>query len=112
MPDGHPLFSLYIHTQTKMRKFNILCYRWVKESRLDQLPFARQKLAYFYLSAAGAIFPQELSDARISWAKNGALITVVDDFFDMEGSEEELENLVALVEMYGSQLLTLYTDEW
>lgn len=89
----------------------MLCYRWVKERRLDQLPFARQKLAYFHLSAAGTIFPQELSDARISWVKNGVLITVVDDFFDMGGSQEELENLIALVEMYGSQLLILYTDE-
>ncbi|WVZ87068.1 hypothetical protein U9M48_033763 [Paspalum notatum var. saurae] len=73
---------------------------WVKESRLDQLPFARQKLAYFYLSAAGTMFPPELSDARILWAKNGVLTTVVDDFFDVGGSKEELENLVALVEMW------------
>ncbi|RLM65650.1 acyclic sesquiterpene synthase-like isoform X2 [Panicum miliaceum] len=73
---------------------------WVKESRLDQLPFARQKLAYFYLSAAGTIFTPELSDARILWAKNGVLTTVVDDFFDVGGSIEELENLVTLVEMW------------
>ncbi|TKW06508.1 hypothetical protein SEVIR_7G245100v4 [Setaria viridis] len=73
---------------------------WVKESRLDQLPFARQKLAYFYLSAAGTIFTPELSDARILWAKNGVLTTVVDDFFDVGGSTEELENLVTLVEMW------------
>lgn len=77
----------------------------MKESRLDQLPFARQKLAYFYLSAAGTIFTPELSDARILWAKNGALTTVVDDFFDVGGSTEELENLVALVEMYDSHHL-------
>ncbi|CAL5014932.1 unnamed protein product [Urochloa decumbens] len=73
---------------------------WVKESRLDQLPFARQKLEYFYLSAAGTIFTPELSDARIVWAKNGVLTTIVDDFFDVGGSTDELENLVALVEMW------------
>ncbi|KAG0527406.1 hypothetical protein BDA96_06G230600 [Sorghum bicolor] len=73
---------------------------WVKECRLDQLPFARQKLAYFYLSAAGTMFPPELSDARILWAKNGVLTTVVDDFFDVGGSKEELENLLLLVEMW------------
>ncbi|KAL6651357.1 hypothetical protein ACP70R_010282 [Stipagrostis hirtigluma subsp. patula] len=75
-------------------------YRWVKDSRLEQLPFARQKLAYFYLSAAGTMFPPELSEARILWAKNGVLTTIVDDFFDVGGSKEELENLVALVEMW------------
>jgi len=73
---------------------------WVKESRLDQLPFARQKLEYFYLSAAGTIFTPELSDARILWAKNGVLTTIVDDFFDVGGSKEELENLVTLAEMW------------
>uniref|UniRef100_A0ACD5Z095 Uncharacterized protein n=1 Tax=Avena sativa TaxID=4498 RepID=A0ACD5Z095_AVESA len=73
---------------------------WVKENRLDQLQFARQKLTYCYLSAAATIFPPELSDARISWAKNGVLTTVVDDFFDIGGSKEELENLIALVEKW------------
>lgn len=70
----------------------------MKESRLDQLQFARQKLDYFYFSAAATIFTPELSDVRILWAKNGVLTTVVDDFFDVGGSKEELENLVALVE--------------
>jgi ent-kaurene synthase len=69
---------------------------------LDQLQFARQKLTYCYLSAAATIFPHEMSDARISWAKNGVLTTVVDDFFDIGGSKEELENLIALVEKYNS----------
>ena len=67
---------------------------------LYQLHFAWQKLTYCYLSAAATIFPPELSDARISWAKNGVLTTVVDDFFDVGGSKEELENLIALVEKY------------
>jgi ent-kaurene synthase len=73
---------------------------WVKENKLEQLQFARQKLTYCYLSAAATIFPSELSDARISWAKNGVLTTVVDDFFDVGGSKEELENLIELVEKY------------
>lgn len=72
----------------------------MKDNRLDQLQFARQKLTYCYLSAAATIFPPELSDARMSWAKNGVLTTVVDDFFDVGGSKEELENLIALVEKY------------
>lgn len=73
---------------------------WVKENKLDQLQFARQKLTYCYLSAAATVFSSELSDARISWAKNGVLTTVVDDFFDVGGSKEELENLIALVEKW------------
>ncbi|XP_040361761.1 ent-kaurene synthase, chloroplastic isoform X3 [Rosa chinensis] len=74
--------------------------RWVVESRLDKLEFARQKQAYCYFSAAATLFPPELSDARISWAKNGVLTTVVDDFFDVGGSEEELVNLIQLIEKW------------
>jgi ent-kaurene synthase len=38
----------------------------------------------------------------MSWAKNGVLTTVVDDFFDVGGSEEELVNLIELIERYVS----------
>ncbi|KAJ0042978.1 hypothetical protein Pint_18083 [Pistacia integerrima] len=74
--------------------------RWVAENRLDRLKFARQKLAYCYFSGAATLFSPELSNARISWAKNGVLTTVVDDFFDVGGSIEELVNLVELVEKW------------
>ncbi|XWS16726.1 hypothetical protein CRYUN_Cryun33cG0002500 [Craigia yunnanensis] len=74
--------------------------RWVQEKRLDELKFARQKLAYCYFSAASTIFSPALSDARISWAKNGVLTTMVDDFFDVGGSEDELLNLIQLVEKH------------
>lgn len=67
---------------------------------MDKLKFARQKLAYCYFSAAATLSAPELSEARISWAKNGVLTTVVDDFFDIFGSEEEMLNLINLVEKY------------
>ncbi|XP_022147909.1 ent-kaur-16-ene synthase, chloroplastic isoform X2 [Momordica charantia] len=74
--------------------------RWVVENRLDKLKFARQKLAYCYFSAAATLTSPELRDARLSWAKNGVLTTVVDDFFDVGGSEGELINLIQLVEKW------------
>lgn len=67
---------------------------------MDKLNFARQKSAYCYFSAAATIFAPELSDARMSWAKNGVLTTVVDDFFDVGGSMEELMNLILLFKKY------------
>ena len=73
---------------------------WVKENKLDQLEFARQKQAYCYFSAAATLFSPEMSEARMSWAKNSILATVVDDFFDFGGSREELESLISLVEKY------------
>jgi ent-kaurene synthase len=90
MPKKVSLLDLYI---------NCLCYfidSWVKQCKLDQLQFPRQKLTYCYLSGAATLFSPDLSEARISWSKNGVLTTVVDDFFDIGGSFEELESLVAL----------------
>ncbi|CAI9087983.1 OLC1v1022202C1 [Oldenlandia corymbosa var. corymbosa] len=74
--------------------------RWVVENRLDELKFARQKSAYCYFSASATMFWPELSDARMAWAKNSILTTVVDDFFDVGGSMEELKNLIELVEKW------------
>ncbi|KAI3719553.1 hypothetical protein L6452_20455 [Arctium lappa] len=74
--------------------------RWVVENRLDKLKFARQKTAYCYFSAASTLSSPELSDARISWAKNAILVGVVDDFFDVGGSMDELVNLIQSVEKW------------
>lgn len=51
-----------------------------------------------YWSAATTLFPPEMSDARMSVAKNAYIATVVDDFFDISGSKEEFENFINLVE--------------
>ncbi|KAM7502390.1 hypothetical protein LguiB_001294 [Lonicera macranthoides] len=74
--------------------------RWVIKNRLDKLKFARQKAAYAFFSAAATMFSPELSHARMSWAKNAVLTYVVDDFFDIGGSIEELLNLIHLVEKW------------
>ncbi|KAL5100684.1 hypothetical protein RYX36_005011 [Vicia faba] len=85
--------------------------RWVVESRLDKLEFARQKMTYCYFSSAATFFSPELSDARISWAKNAVLTTVVDDFFDFFGSEEEQLNLIQLVEKWDVDVNTICCSE-
>lgn len=55
---------------------------------------------YSYFSAAASFASPELSDARMSWAKNSALIGIIDDLYDVRGSVEEKENLIQLVELY------------
>ncbi|TVU42425.1 hypothetical protein EJB05_08829, partial [Eragrostis curvula] len=73
---------------------------WQKENKLDQLQFIRKNLINCYLSAATTISPHELSDARVACAKTIALILVADDFFDIDGSEEELKDLISLVQKW------------
>nr|QEV81856.1 terpene synthase 17 [Prunella vulgaris] len=80
--------------------------RWVIDNRLDELKFARSKSAYCYFSAAATFFAPELSDARMSWAKSGIMTTVIDDFFDVGGSMEELKNLIQLVELWDVDVST------
>ncbi|KAL2330996.1 hypothetical protein Fmac_018577 [Flemingia macrophylla] len=85
--------------------------RWVVENRLDKLEFARQKQAYCYFSSAATLFSPELSDARISWAKNGVLTTVVDDFFDVGATREEQVDLIQLVEKWDVDINTVSCSE-
>ncbi|XP_052141626.1 ent-pimara-8(14),15-diene synthase isoform X3 [Oryza glaberrima] len=73
---------------------------WVAQTRLDELKFARLMPSITYFSAAATMFPSELSEARIAWTQNCILTTTVDDFFDGEGSKEEMENLVKLIEKW------------
>ncbi|CAF2065754.1 unnamed protein product [Brassica oleracea var. botrytis] len=85
--------------------------RWIVENRLQELKFARQKLAYCYFSGAATLFSPELSDARISWAKGGVLTTVIDDFFDVGASKEEMESLIHLVEKWDLNCVPEYCSE-
>ncbi|KAL5707796.1 ent-kaurene synthase [Ranunculus cassubicifolius] len=85
--------------------------KWVKECRLDELTFARQKLTYIYFTAACILFPPELSDARTSWVKNTFLAVICDDFFDVGGSQEELANLIELVKRWDGNAPAHYYSE-
>ncbi|XP_078166434.1 ent-kaur-16-ene synthase, chloroplastic-like isoform X2 [Carex rostrata] len=90
---------------------------WVKQCKLNQLQFARQKLTYCYLAGAATLFSPDVSEARIAWCKGSVLGTIVDDFFDVGGSIEELESFVALFdrwdgkcrkEFYSEQVQIIY----
>ncbi|WOL15867.1 hypothetical protein Cni_G24648 [Canna indica] len=82
--------------QEELKQLN----NWVKDNRLDELKFARQHQTYCYFAAAATMFHPEMSEVRLSMAKNSILTTVVDDLFDVAGSREELENFVSLVEKW------------
>ncbi|KAF5184202.1 Ent-kaur-16-ene synthase protein [Thalictrum thalictroides] len=79
-------FTYDVSVERLETKRNIEHYQWFKESK-----------TYIYFSGASILFTPEQSDARISWTKNAVLATVVDDFFDVGGCREELENLFELV---------------
>ncbi|CAL1399989.1 unnamed protein product [Linum trigynum] len=86
--------------QSLQRKELEVLERWVKEYRIEELKFARQKVAYGFFAAAAILFSLEHAEARSSWAKNTVLVTLVDDLFDVGGSEEELLNFIDLVKAW------------
>ncbi|KAK6947192.1 Terpene synthase, metal-binding domain [Dillenia turbinata] len=91
----------YNYSQSMYQKELKQFQRWLSENKLDNLSYAFPfKHSYGYLCAAATLFPPELADARMSWARNSVLTTVIDEFFDAVGTKEELENLVELTEKW------------
>jgi len=70
------------------------------ESGMEKLehPVSRTKLGYSFMTAAGGHASPELREARLSWAKNGLLVYVADDLYDVWGSSQEQINLLELME--------------
>ncbi|XP_058073244.1 (E,E)-geranyllinalool synthase-like isoform X3 [Magnolia sinica] len=71
--------------------------RWSKESGLRDIGFGREKTTYCYLAIAAVAYSPSLSDLRMVAAKSAILVTVIDDFFDMEGSMDELNQLTEAI---------------
>ncbi|XP_076928283.1 ent-kaurene synthase 1, chloroplastic-like [Bidens hawaiensis] len=57
-------------------------------------------MGYCYFSASSVFSSPELSDARIAFSKASFLVVVLDDFFDVEGSVDELVNIIQCVEKW------------
>ncbi|PRQ55602.1 putative lyase [Rosa chinensis] len=75
--------------------------RWWKD--LDfatKLPFARDKVVEAYFWALGVYFQPEYYFARMVLAKAIAIITVIDDIYDVRGTYEELESFTEAIERW------------
>ncbi|KAK6156766.1 hypothetical protein DH2020_011014 [Rehmannia glutinosa] len=65
---------------------------WKKTSLAEKLPFARDRLVECYFwTIGGFLFEPQYGYARIMATKVNALITVIDDMFDVYGTLEELQ---------------------
>lgn len=74
----------------------------MKNWGLNDIGFRREKTTYCYFAASSSTslpFESE-TNVRKLMAKSGILITVADDFFDEEGSVDELEALTKAVRRY------------
>ncbi|CAF2133819.1 unnamed protein product [Brassica rapa] len=84
--------------------------KWVKKWGLSDIGFGREKTTYCYFAASSSTsLPFEsAANVRKLMAKSGILITVADDFFDEEGSPDELEALTEAVQRWEGKELKGY----
>ncbi|XP_031132139.1 isoprene synthase, chloroplastic-like isoform X2 [Ipomoea triloba] len=75
--------------------------RWWKDIRLaDKLNFVKDRLVECYFWAAGVTPQPQLSKARIALTKVSALISTIDDIYDVYGSPNELHLFTNVVKKW------------
>ncbi|PRQ55589.1 putative lyase [Rosa chinensis] len=85
--------------------------RWWKD--LDfatKLPFARDKVVEAYFWAFAVYFQPEYYFARMVLAKAVAIITVIDDIYDVHGTYEELESFTEAIERWNISVVDQLPD--
>ncbi|KAI6703815.1 hypothetical protein NL676_012951 [Syzygium grande] len=76
---------------------------WSEKTGLSKMGFGREKTVYSYFAVASSVSLPYNSDVRVMVAKSAIIITVADDFFDMEGSLEDLEKLTDAVRRWDGE---------
>lgn len=77
--------------------------RWSKMYGLMDMGFAREKTTYCYFAVSSVTFLPHDSYVRLIVAKSAVLITVFDDYFDMEGALDELQILANAVKRWDNK---------
>ncbi|KAM7462294.1 hypothetical protein LguiA_030415 [Lonicera macranthoides] len=67
------------------------------ENEIMTLDFDWHTLISSYIQLSSIHFEPELANLRIAWTQNSFVGTFVDDMFDVDGSREELLNLIELL---------------
>ncbi|CAI9783841.1 unnamed protein product [Fraxinus pennsylvanica] len=76
---------------------------WSVKWGLSDMGFGREKTAYIYFAVAASVSLPLDSIVRLIVAKAGIIVTVADDFYDMEGSPSELEVLTDAVKRWNGK---------
>ncbi|KAK3433159.1 hypothetical protein EUGRSUZ_D00679, partial [Eucalyptus grandis] len=79
---------------------------WSETTGLSKMGFGREKTTYSYFAVATSVSLPCNSDIREVVAKSAIIITVAEDFFDMEGSLEDLEKLTNAVQRWDGEGLS------
>ncbi|CAO2842677.1 unnamed protein product [Amaranthus hypochondriacus] len=100
----------YEYRQMIYKKELMELIRWSKEWGLANMGFAREKTTYCYFAViASAPFIPDDSLIRKFVTKSAVIITVFDDFFDMEGSLDQLQKLTNAVQRWDNNGLSSHS---
>ncbi|XWS12697.1 hypothetical protein CRYUN_Cryun37aG0112700 [Craigia yunnanensis] len=91
--------SIYKNEMAELKSW---CLKW----GLSDMGFGREKTMYCYFAISASLSLPYDSDIRMMVAKSAILITVADDFFDMEGSLNELNILTDAVRRWDAKGLS------
>ncbi|OMO65118.1 hypothetical protein COLO4_31527 [Corchorus olitorius] len=80
--------------------------RWTRSKGLSDMGFGREKTSYCYFAIASSIPLPYDSDIRKMITKSAVVITVADDFYDMEGSLDELNTLTDAIRRWDADGLS------
>nr|ACC94157.1 alpha-farnesene synthase [Pyrus pyrifolia] len=76
---------------------------WANLGIADNLKFARDRLVECFACAVGVAFEPEYSSFRICLTKVINLVLIIDDVYDIYGSEEELKHFTNAVDRWDSR---------
>lgn len=88
-------------------------WRWWKSTGLsEKLSFARNRLVEYFLWNVGTSFQPEFQHCRIMITKLIALITIIDDVYDMCGTLYELELFTDAIERLVLQFWSYFSVKY
>ncbi|KAJ8616318.1 hypothetical protein MRB53_035690 [Persea americana] len=76
---------------------------WARDNGVSSIGFGRERTVYCYFGVACTAYHPCLRAVRMTSAKNGILLTIIDDFFDFKGSMDELTCFTDAVERWDGE---------
>ncbi|XP_062028610.1 tricyclene synthase EBOS, chloroplastic-like [Rosa rugosa] len=96
--------------QTYQRDFKDIS-RWWKDTGLaKKLSFNRDRLMELFFWSVGIVSEPQFSDVRNGITKVSALITTIDDVYDVYGTLDELELFTSVVERWDVNVVEILSD--
>ncbi|KAL6135300.1 hypothetical protein ACLB2K_067528 [Fragaria x ananassa] len=96
--------------QTYQRDLSDLSRWWKDMGLANKLPFAKDRLMECFFWSVGMVFEPQLSNLRKGLTKVGALVSTIDDVYDVYGTFDELELFTSLVERWDVNAVEILQD--